>query len=772
MTSQKSSPANSRRAFSPFMYTFSRAFAENFIFPLLNMLGIAAFTVITLVAEAIPNIQMMAAADKKTLPELYRYLILPGDEFFSYFLMLVVCLCSALTGVFLFRFMTAKKTVNVFYSLGIKRRSLFLAKYAAGAIMLAASVVIPMLLCAAINIHYFGSSPELWQAIGYYMLSLYLLAMICMTVTAAVFSAVGTVLEGTFFSAVILLLPTIFIYCLQFLMSTLLWGSSYASRQVYWGDYQELGDSLIQQSTPYNPIFFLQKGLGKLGAYEVGTTLAKEDVTAAFMELLPWLAACAVCLGIALLVFQRRKTEISGFIGKNKILNFLVELTLGFGASTAALYFLYDRINHILAFAIALLLYFLAYLVIEIILTRSAKMLLKGLWKLPIHLAIPIAVYAILTTGLFGYTSRIPEANDIKEVYVDADYSFEIYGEKYFNGGVGTGAFSANTDNNYLAGALTTERDIEFARWLHQTLIDAKDAEQTVDKPLCIVYLLEDGSMVKRYYTYSTSEALEKSLALYETDWSRETMREVISSNPTQQLMMDDEANPQAEHPDRQAAYGYETGTVLLIDAITREYSTLELTPEQHTALKQAIIDDVTAQTAQQRFHPEQPNQYYLRFFGSADYEPDSYGLSNLTSAYPLTESMTHTLAFLQDNGMIPAEGNTLPDPSDISAVPIADVYQQLGESVYSSSGDDNASRLFVNGFEQLDSASTVPYNPFDSSANLTQEQFNTIRNHLYPFYYTGNTGYGVELKIDDYIVTLFLPEQYATPEIKALFGA
>lgn len=188
-------------------------------------------------------------------------------------------------------------------------------------------------------------------------------------------------------------------------------------------------------------------------------------------------------------------------------------------------------------------------------------------------------------------------------------------------------SFSINNDNNVLAGALTSERDIEFARQLHQTMIDAKDAEETVDKPLCIVYLLDDGSEIKRYYPRVTVEALEKSLLLYETDWSKDTIREVISSNPTQQQLEEDEANPLVEHPDRQAAYGYETGTVFLADAITGENSALSLTPEQHTLLKQALIDDMITQTVQQRFYPEHPNRYFLRFNEGTDLQLEEYDL-------------------------------------------------------------------------------------------------------------------------------------------------
>ena len=775
MTSQKSSPrSNNRRAFSPFLYSFYRALAENFIFPLLNAFGIALFTIILPFAEAIPNIQLVASEEGKMLKELYRYVILPDAEVVSYFLMLAVCLFSSLTGVFLFRFMAAKKTVNVYYSLGIKRRSLFLAKYAAGAIMLAVSVAVPLLVSAVVNTHYFGASAELWTAAIYYMLSLYLLAMLCMTVTAAVFSTVGTVLEGIGFSAVILLLPTILIYCLQFLMSTLLWGSPYGSRHIHFGDYQEFDRSFVQELTQYNPIFFLQRGLEKLAMPKTGETIAKGDIATAFAELLPWLAVCAVCLGIALLVFQRRKTEISGFIGKNKILNFAVELILGFGASTVVLYFLYSRINHMLAFALALLPYAVIYLVIEAILTRSAKDLLKGLWKLPVHLVIPIAVYAVFTTGLFGYTGSIPVTEDIRAVYVDADYPLDGYGEKYWSGSNNFDSFAISTDNMNLAGALTTDRDIEFARQLHQMMIDAKDAEQTIDKPLCIVYVLNDGSEIRRYYPYTTVDALKKSLLLYETDWSRETLTEVISSNPTQQQLADDDANPGVEHPYRYTAYGYETGTVFLADAITGEHIPLTLTPEQHTALKQALIADVTAQTAQQKFYPDQPNRYFLRFYDGADaqFELGEYetGTYNGPWTFPLTESTRDTQAFLRENGMLPEAENAISETAEITISPITRVYEEADTHLYSSSGDDHSSRLFAAAFRQLFPDET--YQPFEDSVPLTWAQFSAIRDHLYPYYYTENSGYCIELRAGSSMHSLFLPEQYATPEIQALFDA
>ena len=799
MTSQKSSPANSRRAFSPFMYTFSHAFAENLVMPLLNALWIGLIvpllTFLTLFQPAMSNTEQ----DAPKLAEQFKYVLITDSSTFGTLLILGVCLFSALTGVFMFRFMAAKKTVNVFYSLGIKRRSLFLAKYAAGAILLAVSVVLPMLAAAFLNIHYIGSSAELWRAVLYYILALYLLAMICMTVTAAVFSAVGTVLEGIGFSAVILWLPTILIYCINVLMSVVLWGNPYTAGGYYAGDGETYitVQSLTELTQPYNPILFPLNTIGNISAMsadgKMNPMMYSQEAFVApnFWALLPWVAVIAVCLGIALLIFQRRKAEICGFLGRNKVLNFIIELTLGFGAFTAAIDILYDRMSHALAVLIAAAIYLVIYIIVEAILTRNGKMLLKGLWKLPIHLAIALIVYAMFAGGLFGYTTRIPEIGQIKEAYIDADYDLSMYDRDYYAMYTHDGYALINSHDATL-GAFNTENDKKLVTEIHQKLIDSRketdDAKKSAHE-ISIRYVLTDGSSLIRNYDITTNDALYETLRLYESDWSREQMRATISSEP--KMPEEDETaesgdtqtfwdgssfeeiyySEYGEIPDH-TEYGYETGSVLLSNGL--EEVTLPLTQEQHAALKQAVIADVTTMTAQQKFLPETAAQYTLVFLSNVEHASEDLNmgapcLDYGRTPYPLVDGMTNTMNFLRENGLL----NLLPEDTAIpDTVTIRPVSALLNRNVDYGSNFGFASRMFLG----VTIDATPEYEDISVNApemTLTPEQFNALRPNLHRYYYTRGTGYVVNATYTDadIVLTYYLPAEFAPEAVKAQLG-
>lgn len=773
MTTQKSSQSRNSRAFSPFFFTFSHAFSENFIFPLLNTLWITLFIGVMpafLAFSPSGNPDLAQAIESgKSARDLYRFFILPEAGIFSYFMVLGVGLFAGLLGVFLFRFMAAKKTVNVYYALGIRRKSLFLAKYAAGAVMLAASTLLPVLISAAVNLANLGSVPELWKALAYYGLSLYLVAMICMTVTAAVFSAVGTVSEGIGFSVIILFLPTIFIYCLQSLMSQLVWGSAYNSShysQYLTGDgiYHAVTDSLVAELTPYNPLFFMQKGLSQLSQQAAGGT-ADSLQWPSYWALLIWAAVIVVFLVLALVVFQRRKAEISGFIGKNRLVNACVTFIPGFGMFTFTLGVLYSRIPHAAAVAAGLAAYLIVYLIMELILVRSWKEIAKGLWKLPIHLVIPLAVFAVFSSGLFGYVTRVPDTQAVKEVYLDADYDLSVYDAPYYASGIySTGAYSAITESNLLAGGLTSDRDKEMAVQIHQAMIDAKDESDPsamTNRSFAIVYVMEDGSTIKRYYSHTALAALEKTLALYESDWSRERLTQILAEEPTLKMM---EQEAQRSHLGNRTfhhyEYGYETGTVSL--AGQNGAAQLELTKEQHAALKQALTADLNKQTAAQAFYPETPQQYTLLFasLDSTPEFPDSYYGAG-SGRFPLTADMDNTLAFLRENGLLDSIPNEAPAVKQVYAARVSNVFRQFSQI--------GISGLFLSNSNSLSASHSSVYEPGSYELALTATQFEAIRPNLYTRYYAGSrTGYGIAVEYEGYSIVYYLPERCATEFIKS----
>ena len=314
MTSPKSS-------INPRLYTFRTALTSNFLMPLLNMAALA-FCIPVMNLIRILSINNAAASPRQgetvvSLKETYRYLLM-GDAEFAPLAILAVVGCSVLLGVMMFRFIASKKTVNVFYSLGITRKSLFVSKYLAGVLMLVVSVALPLLFNLILNFSYLGSSWQLWSATAYYFWSFSILACFSFTVTAAVFSCVGTVAEGCFFPFVILGSPMIILYCLQYLMETL-FGNPYGEYFMGYGT-----TDLPTTFKAFNPILFLYDGVNNLSALDASGKLIPSSygegapwVKPNFLPLVFWTIAVVAVMFLGMYLFRKRKAEICGFLGAN-----------------------------------------------------------------------------------------------------------------------------------------------------------------------------------------------------------------------------------------------------------------------------------------------------------------------------------------------------------------------------------------------------------------------------------------------------------------------
>ena len=60
--------------------------------------------------------------------------------------LVLVAICGLAMAICTFNFITSKKQVNVYYSLGITRTKLFLGKYLSGITLLAISTFIPLFI--------------------------------------------------------------------------------------------------------------------------------------------------------------------------------------------------------------------------------------------------------------------------------------------------------------------------------------------------------------------------------------------------------------------------------------------------------------------------------------------------------------------------------------------------------------------------------------------------------------------------------------------------
>lgn len=782
MTSQKSSA-------NPRLYTFRTALSSNFLPPLLNAL------VLTFVIPVLNLVKITAFNDSAsmeqgkaaaTLKETYKYVMLMGGTEYSILAILSTVVCSVLLGVMIFRFIASKKTVNVFYSLGITRKSLFVSKYLAGILMLVVSVALPLLFNLILNFSYLGSSWQLWSATAYYFWSFSILACFAFTVTAAVFSCVGTVAEGCFFPFVILGSPMIILYCLQYLMETL-YGNPYGH---YLMGYRSV--DLPTAFKSFNPLLFLYDGISNLSAldaegklvpstYGEGTPWAKPD----FLPLVFWTVAIVAVMFLGMYLFRRRKAEICGFLGVNPVLNFLITFLLGFFGFGLVIHFAAEKLSMALAILIGLLVFTVIYCIVDFALIRNGKEFLRGLVKLPVHLGITLIIGVIFATGLFGFSSRIPELSEIKSVAVTVPVNT-------FNGLQGNSA--PRGDSNYRWGAMggilegiTGEENIGFVRNLHEQIVKKGKQEITADKAgvarndqivrntVQVVYELKNGKKLMRFYDNVQMEVVNQLLNVEDTQAGRECIRSLLTkpvdqgnlSYPLAKLIQED-------------------GALTLVSPYMEKETPVTLSQSQRKALLQCVADDLTAQKAAQRYFPTEPligliniqNSEMMAYTGGDDSTRSPYAEMYEGYTIFLTKDMKKTIQFLQLHGLYDSIGQ----PVQVESLEVVRAKENAGDP--DSYGRSNRGICYNSWFylgawqsvksfemEKKRSAENAYSSPAFSGAvkikDAKQAQEVVSLSHIAYFY--GVDGYFVRAKLADGkgYTCMFLPESVAPQYVK-----
>ena len=148
-----------------FWFSVAHAMKKNFILPLMTF-AVSMFFYLSnfcwdKINEAKEAAEIRGQDVLKMMRDAYEVFIFDSEQaaynplFYIFPALLVVI--SILLGVLLFRFVTNKKTVNVYYSLGIKRADLYTARLLAGVFMMFAAVLVPLAVSLGLNLHYFGS---------------------------------------------------------------------------------------------------------------------------------------------------------------------------------------------------------------------------------------------------------------------------------------------------------------------------------------------------------------------------------------------------------------------------------------------------------------------------------------------------------------------------------------------------------------------------------------------------------------------------------------
>lgn len=628
MTSPKSLQNN-------FGYAYRTGLRDNALFAVLNavvMFFSFCLTPILVFREKTSVNRETGQVMNINFKEQYTFLFSDSMGYMRYMVIAALLGIGLLMGIATFRFITGKKTVNVYYSLGIKRTRLFTAKYLSGLTLVGLSVAVPMLVALLVNLVVLGANRYLFTAFFYLLFGMFSVVAFSYTLTAVVFTTVGTAFEGVLFSGILLLFPEILFSCLQVFIRKLVLGTPLGSNfsSMYTMGYYA-GDSmqtLPKQYPQFNPLRYMSQGLytysqggvvGKLVDYNNGGNMIAWK-TPDFLVPIIWLLVTAALFAFGVFFYERRKAEIGGFIGKNKVLNFVGIFLVGiFGFATA--FDLLQSKGTAIAIAVGAVVFVVIYAVLSLVLLRNVRQFVKDLPALPMQLALTALIFVFFATGYFGAANKIPETADIVSAQISLPYqNYQLQSTGNYYGYYIAGMQTADTAPK---GNYTESQDIEFVRGVHKMLVEAGRTDPTVldenfngvyPVPVKIAYTLKNGKQILRNY-YGVSEDILHALQQADKTAYQQSVLNRIFKDELKKVERPkaDGMNGTLSNGDILAYNEYckiravrESEDIRLYNKTLTTETKLELTAEQRQTLLDCLYKDLTAQTPENHYNPQE----------------------------------------------------------------------------------------------------------------------------------------------------------------------
>lgn len=529
-----------------FRFSVAHAIKKNFILPLATFVLSMIFYLTGFCWDVLSEAKNKAAITgqdvMKLMREAYEVFIFDSERaayepLISFYPALLVVI-SLLVGVLLFRFVTSKKTVNVYYSLGIKRADLYTARLVAGIIMMLAATLIPLAVSLGINLHFFGSSVMLWRTFLFYAVHNVICVLAGLTISAAVSSCVGTVVESLGFSAVLAAFPSVVTMCVNYSVPAILNG---APSKTYYGIYpvaSSFGENYLDMTNStlfgraiahINLLMLNRSSFINSSSIEAMTKeAAKKWAAPSLTSYILWAVLIAAFFVFGLFMFKRRKAEICGFPGRSAVLNFVLCMMASFGAASLIIYLASKNpdISTWILIAILLVISMAVFLVLDILVHLSFKVIKKD-WKIGlVHVGLMAAFLLSLYTGFFGYSSRVPDVQSIESASISAPnalmgsyklgnglrsgYNSNLY---YFGEDGLKDYYYVGNRSNSLVEDFKDKDDINTVREIHKAMIKAGNinemncdpddySKRATSQKVIIKYKLKNGRELVRVYNY------------------------------------------------------------------------------------------------------------------------------------------------------------------------------------------------------------------------------------------------------------------------------
>ncbi len=407
--------------------------------------------------------------------------------FYSAFEVLQVgmVLCGMMTAAKSFYFLLSKKQVNVYLSLGVTRTRMFLNRLASGAITLFVSVFVPFTIIYLMNIAELGEIAQLSNIYLYIVLSLFVASMVGFAISSFAISVSGNIFESAITMGTVSFLPSLIVNLFNGTKEQMLKGYVYDYNQYSITPFLS-PFSFINNSDPnaisgeHSPVNINQVVMSFDKQNLVKGEIPKEYLLDWYFVLpvIIWAVVAIAFTVLAFVLINKRKAENANSLGK-----FAISRTInGAFAVVIACFFcvgvLYYELQTIGVVLLSIGLSFVAYFVVQLILTRKLKTSLKSLSMCAVFMVVFVGLVGFMETGYFGTYNKLPEKENIKAVSinvpVDFSYNYPMVGGRY--------VVSTNTDDISMAMSLFDEvkkDDGDYAFSIHSATFEfeTKDGE-------------------------------------------------------------------------------------------------------------------------------------------------------------------------------------------------------------------------------------------------------------------------------------------------------
>lgn len=516
-----------------FFVTFAKTLRKNGF----HTAALFLFMMIALNATNVSNHIEAVINDYPDVLQRTKYCI--SGSYFTGFEIAIACLIVGLSAVLLalynFRFMHTKKTVNVYYSLGVRRSTLFAGKFSACVLSQLIGIALPFLVCGLYNVYLYGSSADLWKAIAFYGSSLTAVALYPFAVCVLCMIFSGSTIESLACGGLLTFLPSALYYGTYLFSELFLSGARFGvstSVKAYAGGNiaNEFGGRGAFIDFLY-PVTEYQFGEALAKRYDV---LWETGLPSAGYPIL-YLSLFVLVAVAARFAFSRQKTENAAFLcACPKMIAFTVfglgSILIPAGVLIVREYG-FDMIATVFSAFVLIGVAFGVFIGIVSVLLRS-KEKIKAQLPLGGVMAGALLVFLfVFLTGGFGYEKRIPDTEKVTAAGITFNTS---------QGAIGYNSYYAykgdNLDlyeevdeyqqgENFLQTQLQTEglwgdgafvyfeeaQDIDTIRTIHSILM--QDKRNTFNGnghygSVMISYKLKNGGQLSRVYNCISVEAM------------------------------------------------------------------------------------------------------------------------------------------------------------------------------------------------------------------------------------------------------------------------